>query len=99
MQIYINNSPPETIPSTVLVTLYHSDIVMYNRLTSSMGISYRAYMPSELITTFRISSYQEIIKPEYVQLLAELDQLMISHCYRTQGQQRKGARGAPAPVK
>jgi len=22
-------------------------------------------------------------KPEYVQLLAELDQLMISHCYRT----------------
>ena len=85
----------ETIPSTVLVTPYQPDIVIYNRLTSSMEIIELTCPPnsSEHLESARTRKQFE---PEYVQLLAKLDQLMISHSYRIQGRLR---RGAPAPVK
>jgi len=77
-----NDSPPETIPSTVLITPYRPDIVIYNRLTSSMGII-ELTCPLDSLQHLESARTRKQFKPEYVQLLAELDRLMISHCYRT----------------
>ena len=74
-----NDSPPEIIPSNVLVTPYRPDVVIYNRHSASMGII-ELTCPLQHMESARS---RKLCKPEYVQLLAELDRLKIPHCYRT----------------
>ena len=77
-----NDSPPETIPSSVLVTPYRPDVVIYNAHSSLMGI---VELTCSLDSVQHIKSARDRkqFKPEYQQLLAELDRLNISTCYRT----------------
>ncbi|XP_065896220.1 uncharacterized protein [Dysidea avara] len=77
-----NDSPPETIPSNVLVTPYRPDVVIYNRHSASMGII-ELTCPLDSIHHLESAHNRKLYKPEYVQLLAELDRLKIPHCYRT----------------
>ena len=77
-----NDSPPETIPSNVLVTPYRPDVVIYNRHSASMGII-ELTCPLDSIHYLESAHNCKLYKPEYVQLLAELDRLKIPHCYRT----------------
>ena len=77
-----NDSPPETILLSVLVTPYRSDIVIYNAHSSLMGIVELTF-PLDSVQHIESARDRKQFKPEYQQLLAELDCLTISTCYRT----------------
>ena len=79
---HFNDAPPETIPSNVLVTPYRPDVVIYNRHSASMGII-ELTCPLDSIQHMESARSHKLCKPEYVQILAELDRLKIPHCYRT----------------
>ena len=67
-----NDAPPETIPSNVLVTPYRPDVVIYNRNSASMGII-ELTCPLDSMQHMESACSRKLCKPEYVQLLAELD--------------------------
>jgi len=74
-----NESPPETIPSSILVTPYRPDLVIYNKLSATMGI---LELTCPLDSEHHLESAHDR-KQNKTQILAELDRLNVSHCYST----------------
>ena len=77
-----NDSPPDTIPSTVLFTPYRPDVVIYSKQSSFIGII-KLSCPLDSIQHIESACNRKLVKPEYMQLMVELDRLNVSHCYRT----------------
>ena len=77
-----NELPQEIIPSTVLITPYHPDLILCNS---------RSYLMDIIELTGPLDSRQHLEsaqcrkqqKPGYLQLLAELDRLNITNYYST----------------
>ena len=78
----MNRHAQEIIPSTVLITPYRPDLILYHSHSSLTGII-------ELTCPLGSRQYLESAhcrkqqKPEYLQLLAELDCLNIANYYST----------------
>ena len=77
-----NESPQEIIPSTVLITPYRPDLVIYNSRSSLMGII-ELTCPLDSQHHIESACHRKQQKTEYLQLLAELDRPNVSNFYST----------------
>ena len=77
-----NESSQEIIPSTVLITPYRPDLILYNSHSSLMGII-ELTCPLDSRQHLESAHCRKQQKPEYLQLLAELDRLNIANYYST----------------
>ena len=75
-------SPPATVPTDVMVTTYHPDIVIYNSNTSAVALL-ELTCPLDSEHHLEAARSRKQGKLEYQQLLAELDRLDFSNYYET----------------
>ena len=74
---HFNESPQETIPSTVLITPYHRDLILRFSLMGIIELT----CPLDSCQHLESAHCQKQQKPTYLQLLAELDRLNIANYY------------------
>ena len=71
-----SESPQGTIPSSLMITPYHPDIVMYNETCNSV-VLLELTCPLDTFQNLESARDHKQSKEEYLQILFELDRLGI----------------------
>ena len=79
---YANDATQTTIPSDILITSYHPDIVIFNSQLPSITLL-ELTCPLDSIEHIQAARRQKQNKVEHLDLLAEFDCLNIPNCYET----------------
>ena len=82
VKVYADLPTPATVPTDVMVTAYHPDIVIYNSNTSAVALL-ELTCPLDSEHHLEAARSRKQGKLEYQQLLAELDHLDFSNYYET----------------
>ena len=80
---HANHCPQSTIPSSLLITSYHPDIVLYNSQSSSVALLELTCPLDSNYHHIESARARKQKKPEYLQLLAEFDHLNVTNYYDT----------------
>ena len=80
--LHASDAPQATIPSTLLITPYRPDIVVYNSDKPSVALL-ELTCPLDSEHNIHSARSRKQTKAEYHQLLAEFDRLQIPNYYET----------------